>query len=264
MPSLNVSCSRRSRGRRHRLRLGDSVTETRIKQAVLSNLRPHTKATPWRQARAQRTWLKLFVRKLIPVWQGNLFSVYKVAQNLNETDQWCFKIQNPLWIITSFVLHVPAPVSTLSPDHAWPGHFTSACSLLAVQLYYSTMGGRTGPLSRRDTRGTRQSSTQQWRSLQRDWQNCSETFEHLVTKKREMSIRTNRLSVRFKMWRLIFDLFSESVWCAAAPPTNYKLSYVIVYQSSESENIKLQSRAESWNRNSSTITQTILGATCIR
>lgn len=193
-----------------------------------------------------------------------IFSVCKVAQNLNETDQWCFKIQNPLWIITIYVLQVPAPVSTLSPDHAWPGHFTSACSLLAVQLYYSTMGGRTGPLSRRDTRGTRQSSTQQWRSLQRDWQNCSETFEHLVTKKREMSIRTNRLSVRFKMWRLIFDLFSETVWCAAAPPTNYKLSYVIVYQSSESENIKLQSRAESWNRNSSTITQTILGATCTR
>ena len=67
VPSLNVSCSRRSRGRRHRQRLGDSVTETRIKQAVLSNLRPHTKATPWRQARAQRTWLNLFIRKLIPV-----------------------------------------------------------------------------------------------------------------------------------------------------------------------------------------------------
>ena len=144
-----------------------------------------------------------------------------------------------------------------------PGHFTSC--LLAEQLYYSTMGGRTGPTSRRDTRGTRQSSTQQWRSLQRDWQNCSETFEHLVTKKREMSIRTNRLSVRFKMWRLIFDLFSETVWCAASLPTNYKLSYVIVYhQSSESENNKLQSRAESWNRNSSNITQTILGATCTR
>ena len=153
------------------------------------------------------------------------------------------------------------PCLTCLPDHAWPLHFLPP---RLQQLYYSTMGGRTGPTSRRDTRGTRQSSTQQWRSLQRDWQNCSETFEHLVTKKREMSIRTNRLSVRFKMWRLIFDLFSETLWCAAASPTNYKLSYVIVYQLSESENNKLQSRAESWNRNSSNITQTILGATCTR
>ena len=52
------------RGRRHRLRLGDSVTETRIKQAVLSSLRPHTEAIPWRQERAQGLAQGVVVRSL--------------------------------------------------------------------------------------------------------------------------------------------------------------------------------------------------------
>ena len=107
-------------------------------------------------------------------WQGNMFSVIKKyiipGKPINVLSLW--QNPNPIWSRFSSCKY-PRPCLAL---HAWPRlvatvHF---CLFLAVQLYYSTMGGRrTGSISRRDTRSSSQSSTQQWRSLQRDWQNCS-------------------------------------------------------------------------------------------
>ena len=87
--SLNVSCTRR--GRRHRLRLGDSVTETLIRQAVLSSLRPHTKATPWRQKRAQQGRGKLLVKYLFRYDKVNLLGVqcrvqYRIQRKYIDDD----------------------------------------------------------------------------------------------------------------------------------------------------------------------------------